>query len=174
MVQLLTEIERNPSFTQRSLASELGIALGLMNQYIKRCVTKGWVRVSQVSPKRISYFITPDGFSEKSKMVGSYLVRSLSFFRDARLGCEEIFDSCLANNWKQVALVGAGDLADIATLVCPADQITLTLASVEDVLSFADAIFITDIHNPQATYDALASKYEKSNILTLELLHISR
>ena len=37
MVQLLSEIERNPSFTQRGLAGELGIALGLMNQYLKRC-----------------------------------------------------------------------------------------------------------------------------------------
>ena len=35
MVHLLSEIERNPSFTQRSLAGELGIALGLMNQVFK-------------------------------------------------------------------------------------------------------------------------------------------
>jgi len=30
MVHLLTEIERNPSFTQRGLAGELGIALGFL------------------------------------------------------------------------------------------------------------------------------------------------
>ena len=46
MVHLLSEIERNPSFTQRGLAGELGIALGLMNQYLKSCITKGWVRAS--------------------------------------------------------------------------------------------------------------------------------
>ena len=36
MVHLLTEIEGNPSFTQRGLASELGIALGLMNSLFNK------------------------------------------------------------------------------------------------------------------------------------------
>ena len=66
MVHLLSEIERNPSFTQRGLAGELNIALGLMNQYLKRCVTKGWVKASQISPRRITYFLTPEGFIEKA------------------------------------------------------------------------------------------------------------
>jgi len=67
MVHLLSEIDRNPSFTQRSLASELGIALGLMNHYLKRCITKGWIRASQISPRRISYFLTSEGFAETQR-----------------------------------------------------------------------------------------------------------
>jgi len=101
MVQLLSEIERNPSFTQRGLAGELGIALGLMNQYLKRCITKGWVRASQISPRRITYFLTPQGFSEKSLMVTDYLSRSMAFFRDARAQCEEIFEKCEKQQWKK-------------------------------------------------------------------------
>src|ERR1700737_3656898 len=97
MVHLLSEIERNPTFTQRGLSAELGIALGLMNQYLKRCITKGWVRASRVSPKRISYFLTPEGFKEKSQMVTDYLARSLTFFRDARTQCEEVFIECKTN-----------------------------------------------------------------------------
>src|SRR3546814_5378803 len=94
MVHLLSEIERNPSFTQRGLANELGIALGLMNQYLKRCVTKGWIRASQVSPRRITYFLTSEGFKEKSSMVKDYLARSMTFFRYARTLCEDIFEVC--------------------------------------------------------------------------------
>ena len=67
MVHLLSEIESNPSFTQRSLAEGLGIALGLMNQYLKRCVNKGWIRATQISPRRITYFLTTNGFKEKMK-----------------------------------------------------------------------------------------------------------
>ena len=73
IVQLLTEIEENPSFTQRNLASELGIALGLINTYLSQCIRKGWIRTSQLSPKRIRYFLTPKGFKEKGYMVGQYL-----------------------------------------------------------------------------------------------------
>ena len=117
MVHLLSEIDRNPSFTQRSLASELGIALGLMNHYLKRCITKGWIRASQISPRRITYFLTPEGFAEKGQMVTHYLARSLTFFRDARAQCEEVFAECKIQGFVNIALIGAGDLADIAKLV---------------------------------------------------------
>ncbi len=90
MGHLLTEIEKNPSLTQRGLASELGVALGLINQYFKSCVIKVWLRTSQVSSRRITYFLTPEGFKEKSWMVGQYLTRFLTFFRDTRKQCEEV------------------------------------------------------------------------------------
>ena len=105
MVHLLSEIERNPSITQRGLAGHLGIALGLMNQYLKRSVNKGLLRASQVSPKRITYFLTPEGFKEKSIMVRDYLSRSMSFFRDAKNECEAIFTALSAKKISKIALV---------------------------------------------------------------------
>jgi predicted transcriptional regulator len=116
MVHLLSEVDRNPSFTQRGLAADLGIALGLMNQYLKRCVTKGWIRASQVSPRRTRYFLTPEGFKEKSHMVTDYVARSLTFFRDARCQCEAIIAQCQEQGWHKIALMGEGDLADIVSL----------------------------------------------------------
>ena len=35
---LLTAIEQDSTLTQRSVAKDLGIALGLANSYLKRCV----------------------------------------------------------------------------------------------------------------------------------------
>lgn len=174
MVQLLSEIERNPSFTQRRLASELGIALGLMNQYIKRCVKKGWVRASQVSPRRIMYFITPEGFKEKSRMVGDYLARSLTFFRSAKAQCVDIFEDCRENGWTKVALVGEGDLADIASLV--ADGVGIHIDVVDTFADFEayDCVLITDVMNPQGIYDILKLKVSDEKLVTLDLLHISR
>lgn len=174
MVHLFSEIERNPEFTQRNLASELGIALGLMNQYLKRFVTKGWIRASQVSPKRITYFLTPEGFKEKSQMVKDYLARSLTFFRDSRAQCEEIFAVCQSKNWLNVALVGAGDLADIAILVAQGTGISVTVQSSTNDLSNFGAVLVTDVINPQSTYDALSARVEPQRLLTLKLLHISR
>jgi DNA-binding MarR family transcriptional regulator len=176
MVHLLTEIERNPSFTQRGLASDLGIALGLMNQYLKRCVYKGWVRASQISPRRITYFLTPEGFKEKSVMVGEYLARSLTFFRDARIQCEEAFATCKAQGWGYVGLVGAGDLADIARLVAQGTGIkTRVVSSTIDLKAF-DAVLLTDIVDPQGTYESVMMQkpIDSERLLTIQLLHISR
>lgn len=174
MVHLLSEIERNPSFTQRGLAGELNIALGLMNQYLKRCVTKGWIRASQVSPRRITYFLTPEGFKEKSHMVKDYLARSMSFFRDARAQCEEIFEFCKVQGWSKVALAGEGDLADIAKLVVSGDGFVIDVVSAKDNLKKYDAVIVTDVINPQGTYDAIKHRVDYHRLLTLNLLHISK
>ena len=172
MVHLFSEIERNPSFTQRGLASELGIALGLINQYLKRCITKGWIRASQVSPRRITYFLTPEGFKEKSQMVTDYLSRSMTFFRDSRMQCEELLADCKAQQWSKIALIGAGDLADIAKLVGEGSGIKLEIADINLPLDSYDAVLITDIINPQGTYDVLKTKIAANRLLTLRLLHI--
>ncbi len=173
MVHLLTEIERNPSFTQRGLAGELGIALGLMNQYLKSCITKGWVRASQISPRRITYFLTSEGFKEKSHMVTDYLARSLSFFRDARSQCEEVLYNCQKFGWKNIALVGEGDLADIARLVAHSMGIQVSNVEHGSDLKIFDAVLITDVVRPQATYDALKNRVDNKRLLILKLLHLS-
>jgi DNA-binding MarR family transcriptional regulator len=175
MVQLLSQIEQNPSFTQRSLAGELNIALGLMNQYLKRCLTKGWIRASQVSARRITYFLTPEGFSEKSRMVKDYLARSMTFFRDARLQCEEVLSECTNKGWQRIALLGPGDLADIACLVAPKAQLKLTTVAIEEFnIHGYDAVVITDVIHPQAAYDQVRHLVAAERLFTLPLLHISR
>jgi DNA-binding MarR family transcriptional regulator len=43
--RILDAFESDHGVSQRSLAKELGIALGLTNLLVKRLVRKGWVRV---------------------------------------------------------------------------------------------------------------------------------
>ena len=40
-LNLLSAVDADSKITQRSLAAELGIALGLTNAYFKKCVDKG-------------------------------------------------------------------------------------------------------------------------------------
>src|SRR5712671_7378848 len=113
---LLESVERNGSQSQRRLASELGIALGLVNAYLKRCVKKGLVKVSEAPARRYAYYLTPQGFAEKSRLTVEYLSYSFSFFRRARADCSEAFSQAKARGWRRVALAGVSDLAEIATI----------------------------------------------------------
>jgi hypothetical protein len=174
MVHLLSEIERNPRITQRSLAGNLGIALGLMNQYLKRSINKGLIRASQVSPKRISYFLTPEGFKEKSVMVRDYLARSMSFFRDAKNECEVILTTLSTNKINNIALFGQGDLAEIALLVSRGYKFEISVLTEIPKNDYFEAYIITDILDPQGSFDALSSVVAASKIITPVLLHISR
>ncbi|MHB8204245.1 MAG: winged helix-turn-helix transcriptional regulator [Desulfomonilaceae bacterium] len=174
LLQLMSKIETNPSISQRALASELGIALGLMNTYLKRCVKKGWVRASQVSPRRISYFLTPEGFVEKSRMITSYLSRSLTLFRDAKTQCESTFNMCRQNGWGKIAIVGESDLTDIALMVAHGKGISVEKIDNGKDLTPYDAILITDMNDPQSIYDNLKTTVNSDRLLFLEMLHISR
>ncbi len=126
-LRLLSTIEGDHSVSQRSLALRLGIAVGLTNAYFKRCLRKGWVKAQAVPAKRYAYFLTPKGFSEKSRLVGEYLTSSLGFFRNAR----SQFADCLAyghdRGWQRLAMVGDGDLAEIATLAALESPVDLVL-----------------------------------------------
>jgi DNA-binding MarR family transcriptional regulator len=59
MLGLLESVERGEAQTQRRLASELGVALGLVNAYLKRCINKGLVKVREVPARRYAYYLTP-------------------------------------------------------------------------------------------------------------------
>jgi hypothetical protein len=114
---VLDAVERNPSVTQRSVARELGIALGLVNAYLHRCLSKGLIKIGQVPPRRYAYYLTPRGMTEKSRLTATYLMGSFAFFREARMQCNELFQVLAARGQCRLALVGDGDLAEIARLV---------------------------------------------------------
>lgn len=113
---VLTAAEAQVGISQRTLAADLGVAVGLVNAYVKRCVRKGLLKVSQVPARRYRYYLTPAGFAEKAKLTGEYLAISLSFFRHAREAYADVFETAGTLRWKSVVLLGAGDLADIASI----------------------------------------------------------
>ena len=121
MLGLLDSVERDGAQSQRHLASELGIALGLVNAYLKRCIKKGLVKASQAPARRYVYYLTPQGFAEKSRLTVEYLSFSFGFFRQAKQDCSKLFESARVNGFARVALAGKSDLAEIAS-ICAMDR----------------------------------------------------
>src|SRR5271163_3024989 len=116
VLNLLTSVEHDGERSQRRIAAELGIALGLVNAYLKRCIKKGLVKVSDAPARRYAYYLTPHGFAEKSRLTVEYLGISFSFFRQARAECAEIFAFARSCGFQRVAVAGASDLAEIARI----------------------------------------------------------
>src|SRR5712671_2092701 len=96
---LLESVERDGAQSQRKLASELGIALGLVNAYLKRCVKKGLLKVSEAPARRYAYYLTPQGFAEKARLTVQYLSNSFSFFRLAKSDCARVFAAAKVNGF---------------------------------------------------------------------------
>src|SRR3546814_13197556 len=113
---MLDVIETRDHVTQRCLAGELGIALGLTNIYLKRCINKGLIKVRKAPARRYAFYVTAKGFSEKARLTSEYLTRSLSLFRLAREDSSDVFRPCQAPRLRRVVLVGAGDPCETPTL----------------------------------------------------------
>ena len=115
-LELLEAIEQNSGVTQRHLARRMGVALGLANSYLKRCVRKGLVKIKQAPANRYMYYLTPHGFAEKSRLTTEYLSYSFAFYRRASTSCARTLEQCRDAGHNSVGLYGASDLAEIAAL----------------------------------------------------------
>ena len=122
-LEILSAVEEDSRITQRNLSDNLGIALGLTNYYVQRCLKKGLIKIITAPANRYAYYLTPEGFSEKSRLTREFLSQSFKFFRVARHQCSEVFEKCAQNGWHNVLLVGVGDLCEIATLCANVWQI---------------------------------------------------
>src|SRR5512144_1321507 len=110
---LLEAVALDGTRSQRTLASELGVALGLVNAYVKRCVRKGLMKVSTAPRRRYAYYLTPQGLAEKSRLTAQYFAYSFSLFRQAKSDCVAVFGQARANGYTRVVLAGVSDVAEI-------------------------------------------------------------
>lgn len=194
---MLDAIETRDRVTQRGLSSELGIALGLTNIYLKRCINKGLVKVRKAPARRYAYNLTALGFAEKARLTAKYLARSLSYFRVAREDCSKLLAACRACGLSRVVLVGTGDLCEIAALaaldsgmqvVAVLDAATnrqqvvgipviRDLAALDGAESGPDsgpeAVVITDMMDPQATYERMVALLGPDRVFFPSLLRLS-
>ena len=83
-LRLLEAVHQDSRVTQRGLANQLGIALGLANIYLKRMIHKGYIKCVNVQPNRISYLITPRGIAEKARLTYEFMDYSLHLYGEVR------------------------------------------------------------------------------------------
>lgn len=190
MVELLSAVGDSDQHTQRSLAGRLDIALGLANALLRRCVSKGLIKIQNAPARRYAYYLTPKGFTEKSRLVAEYLETSLNFFRRARSQYEDLLIDLRNRGITKVAIAGSGELAEITLLSASAAGITVVAviapgrnegqfhgrSVVGDVVGAialgAEVVVLADNKAPQAVYDRLNIELSADRLLAPPLLHV--
>jgi hypothetical protein len=187
LLGLLESVERGGEQSQRRLASELGIALGLVNAYLKRCINKGLVKVTDAPARRYAYYLTPHGFAEKSRLTIDYLSCSFSLFRRAKHDCATAFEVARARGFNQIALLGISDLAEIAAICALDSGVTISaivdmnaphsrfvglpvVKSLDEIKGQVDAVIVTDMKAPRETISAAVRRLGADCVLVPDLL----
>lgn len=113
---LLDEISKGHPLTQRDLSDRLGIALGLINSYLKNLISKGFITVTAIPRKRYVYYLTPKGFAEKTRLTYHHLQNFTNLYKVARKDFKTIFHKLEKDGIKRVIFCGVDEVAEIAYL----------------------------------------------------------
>lgn len=115
-MHLLYEIDSQPESSQRTLAAQIGIALGLTNILIRKLVERGYIRVSKAGWKRWVYTLTPSGISHKTRLTISYIQRFLGHYQQVRQLLREELESMNLHAESRIAVCSAGSTGEIVYL----------------------------------------------------------
>jgi DNA-binding MarR family transcriptional regulator len=113
---LLSEIEQEETLSQRELASRLGIALGLVNSYLKNLIAKGYVRIRSFPKNRYGYLLTPQGLAEKSRLAYLHLSYFTNLYQSARQDYLALFRTLHTSGIRRISFCGVDEIAEIAYL----------------------------------------------------------
>jgi DNA-binding MarR family transcriptional regulator len=117
-LQILEVIDQNPQITQADLATQLGIAVGTVNWYLKRLISKGYIKIRRMQRRRLLYLITPRGIAEKSRLGVLYMRASLQVYRETRVQAIRLLSQAHQAGYDQIVIEGEEDLAEICRLTC--------------------------------------------------------
>jgi DNA-binding MarR family transcriptional regulator len=115
--QILQAIASGERLTQRSLAREMGVAVGLANLLIRRLVGKGYVRIANMGARHVTYLMTPEGRDALATATRASIENTVHLYTQTREQIRDslasISDQC-AEHEKRIVFYGAGDVAEIA------------------------------------------------------------
>jgi len=185
-LQLLRAVEQNSHVTQRSLATQMGVALGLTNLYLKRLAHKGYIKINTIPSHRIKYLLTPEGMIEKSRLTYQYMQHSLSYYRDIRQRLKQLLFGLSQMGAKRIVVYGTGELAELVYLTLREMDLTLMgfvddaqgqtflsypLRPIEALMQWTyDAVLIADLTDVKKIHAQLISAgVPEDRIVTLVL-----
>ena len=120
---LLDEIAQDSMVTQANLSDRLGIAVGSVNWYIKRLITRGWVKVSHLDRTRLKYDLTAEGMAVFTQRAMLYARDSLKVYSNYRKKAKALVAELKQKEINQVYIEGDDNLVDILRLTCIEDGI---------------------------------------------------
>jgi hypothetical protein len=129
--KVLQAIASGQRVTQRSLSSDLGVALGLTNLLMRRLVARGYVKVAGMGTRHIRYLMTASGWEALAHATRQSLENTVHLYTQTReqirSSLSAISERCDmdAAGQKRVVFYGAGDVAEIAYVSLQSTDLTL-------------------------------------------------
>jgi DNA-binding MarR family transcriptional regulator len=96
---------------QRDLSKLMDLSLGQTNMLIKRLVSKGYIRISQLNKKKVQYLLTPKGFTEKMNKSIKYTLKTINSLSLINNKLTAVLQKLIKDGHRHFVIVGESDLA---------------------------------------------------------------
>lgn len=116
--RLLEVIAEDETITQAGLASQLGMAIGSVNWYIKRLVSRGYLKVTRMDRTRLRYNLTSEGMKAFQRNATQYVKDSLKVYHQLRQQSKDLIADLQARGIESVYVDDDDPALDIFRLSC--------------------------------------------------------
>lgn len=96
--------------SQRDLSKAINMSLGMTNVLIKRLSQKGFILIQKVSPRNVTYVLTPDGMNELARRTYRYLKRTIKRVVEYKEAIVDMAKSAKGRGFARIGLLGESDI----------------------------------------------------------------
>lgn len=161
ILKLLEAVGNEKPTSQRALAKQLDVSLGLVNGFLQKLTCDGFCRISSSSTNKKKYALTSEGRAEKSRLTYDYILLSYKLFKEAQDKLIRFFKRLETHDLKRVVFYGINDFAEIAYL--SVQKTSLNIVTVVDEEKAGEYFFDLRIEDP-----VVLSNYAFDKILITE------
>ncbi len=101
---------------QRDLSRHINLSLGQTNMLIRRLITKGYIRISQLDNRKVQYILTPKGFSEKMQKSIKYTMKTINSIGLIKEAVKTLLKDMYKKGERKFLVLGGSDLASLVEI----------------------------------------------------------
>ncbi len=116
--ELINIVGAGLATNQRDLSRHLDLSLGATNMLLRRLVTKGYIRIRQLNERKVKYFLTPKGLTEKMRKSVKYTLKTIQFIHLIKENIKRIIWDLYQEGERDFFVLGKSDFAFLIDMAC--------------------------------------------------------
>jgi DNA-binding MarR family transcriptional regulator len=144
--------------SQRVLAGQAGLSLGMTNALLSRFAERGWVKLTHISGRSLRYILTPCGVEEVLRRTMAYFTRAERSATNYRARIDDYVHGIARQGFRVLVYEGPKELEFLFDYSCARRGVALVASPSEELRATlsrdSSAMFVSGQKAPEAALGA--------------------
>lgn len=118
-IRVLDQIAQNPTISQRALARNTGISLGLINVIVKKFLKTGSLQITHLNKRKLEYLLTPEGFLAITRRTYRYVSKTITDYQRLQQQLTCLLRDLQKRGYESFSVYGDGELKAMLESLAP-------------------------------------------------------